>query len=178
MACVYLLNSRGVPRSFDFDITYCYPIIVTPYLDIIDLKKYIGTKLKPHKFKHYARGPKYSNTLLTCIRVGRSYLKSHSFSIGMSDTNICSCNSKVVESPLQYITQCPNFNEMRKTFFYQVEQNFIPQFKRLSLRRQFDILVHGYQPYDPELTLINTKLSILTQNFILKTKRFADQILS
>ena len=96
----------------------------------------------------------------------------------MSDTNICSCNSKVVESPLHYITQCPNFTEMRKTLFDQVEQNYIPRFKKLSLRTQFEILVYGYQPYDPELTIINTKLSILTQNFILKTKRFAEQILS
>ena len=116
--------------------------------------------------------------LMTLIRVSRSYLKSHSFSIGMSDTNICSCNSKVVESPLHYITQCPNFTEMRNTLFDQVEQNYIPQFKKLSLRRQFEILVYGYQPYDPELTITNTKLSILTQNFIFKTKRFAKQILS
>ena len=59
-----------------------------------------------------------------------------------------------------------------------VEQNYIPQFKIFSLRRQFEILVYGYQPYDPELTIINTKLSILTQNFILKTKQFAEPILS
>ena len=96
----------------------------------------------------------------------------------MAETNICTCTSKAVESPLHYITQCPNFTEMRKTLFDQVEQNYIPQFKKLSLRRQFEILVYGYQPYDPELTIINTKLSILTQNFILKTKRFAEQILS
>ena len=32
MACIYLLNSRGGPQSFDFDITYLYPIIVTPYV--------------------------------------------------------------------------------------------------------------------------------------------------
>ena len=31
MACIYLLNSRGGTRSFDIDITYFYPIIVTPY---------------------------------------------------------------------------------------------------------------------------------------------------
>ena len=31
MACIYLLNSRGGPQSFDFDITDFYQIIVTPY---------------------------------------------------------------------------------------------------------------------------------------------------
>ena len=30
LACIYLLNSRGGTRSFDFDITFLYPIIVTP----------------------------------------------------------------------------------------------------------------------------------------------------
>ena len=32
MACIYILNCRGDPQSFDFDITFLYPIIVTPYL--------------------------------------------------------------------------------------------------------------------------------------------------
>ena len=32
MAYIYLLNSRGGTRSFDFGITYFYPIIVTPTL--------------------------------------------------------------------------------------------------------------------------------------------------
>jgi hypothetical protein len=31
MAFIYQVNSRGGTRSFDFDITYFYPIIVTPY---------------------------------------------------------------------------------------------------------------------------------------------------
>ena len=93
----------------------------------------------------------------------------------MADTNICTCTSNVVESPVHYITQCPKFTEMRKILFDQVEQKFIPQFRKLSLRMQFDILVYGYQPHDPELTVINTKLSIMTQNFILKTKRFDEQ---
>ena len=31
MPCINLLNSRGGTQSFDFDITYFYSIIVTPY---------------------------------------------------------------------------------------------------------------------------------------------------
>ena len=30
-ACIDLLKSCGGPQCFDFDITYFYPIIVTPY---------------------------------------------------------------------------------------------------------------------------------------------------
>ena len=40
MPCIYLLHSRGGPRSSDFDITFFYPIIVTPYLEE-DLNKKI-----------------------------------------------------------------------------------------------------------------------------------------
>ena len=36
MACIYLLNSRGGPQSFDFDITYfiynySYPLLLRPF---------------------------------------------------------------------------------------------------------------------------------------------------
>ena len=34
MACIYILNSRGGIWSFNFDITYFYPIIVTPYYKV------------------------------------------------------------------------------------------------------------------------------------------------
>ena len=33
--------------------------------DTVEFKNYIVNKLKPQKYKHYARGPKYSNTLLS-----------------------------------------------------------------------------------------------------------------
>ena len=141
-------------------------------LDTVDFKLHIATQLKPHKYKHYSRGSKYGNTLLTRIRVGRSYLKSHSYSIGMSDTNTCSCNDTVIESSLHFITQCPMFAVQRRILYDQVEQNYIQQFRKLSLRRQFDILVHGFEPSNSDLTHINTKISILTQNFILRTNRF------
>ena len=141
-------------------------------LDTADFKLHIATQIKPSKYKHYSRGSKHGNTLLTRIRVGRSYLRSHSYSIGMSDTNTCSCNDTVIESSLHFITQCPMFAVQRRILYDQVEQNYIQQFRKLSLRRQFDILVHGFEPSNSELTHINTKISILTQNFILRTNRF------
>ena len=85
---------------------------------------------------------------------------------------VCSCDSISPETPLNFITQCPLFADKRQTLYDQVEQNYIPQFSKLSLRRQFDILVHGFEPLNSELTQINTKILILTQNFILRTKRF------
>ena len=110
--------------------------------------------------------------LLSRIRLGRSYLKSHSHSIGLSDTNTCSCNNTVLESPLHYITQCPNFADIRLTLYNEMEQQFIPNFKKLSFKRQYEILIYGYEPSNLEMIGINSKITKLTQTYILKSKRF------
>ena len=49
---------------------------------------------------------------------------------------------------------------------------FIPKFDQLSKKRQFEILIFGYDPDNKELDRINTKIMYLTQNFIYDTKRF------
>ena len=112
--------------------------------------------------------------LLTRLRVGRSYLNSHLYTIGQSETNTCTCNNTAIETPLHFITQCPDYAEHRRTLLDQVG-HFIPNIKNLPLKRQFDILVHGYEPSNPEIKTINTKIIISTQNFMIKTKRFRSQ---
>ena len=59
--------------------------------DIKIFKNVLKTKLKPKKHRHYNFGKKHPNTLLCRLRVGRSFLNSHSFSIGHSDTDLCLC---------------------------------------------------------------------------------------
>ena len=44
---------------------------------IEDFKIYTKEEFKPTKFKHFSRGSKIGNSLLTRIRVGRSYLNEH-----------------------------------------------------------------------------------------------------
>ena len=110
--------------------------------------------------------------LISRIRLGRSYLKSHSYSIGLSDINTCSCNNTVQESPLHYITQCPNFSEFCQTLYDEMEQQFIPNFKKLSLKRQYGILIYGYEPSNLEMIGIHSKITKLTHTYILKSKRF------
>ena len=109
---------------------------------------------------------------MTQIRVGRSHLKAHSFSIGLSNTNTCACDSKTPESPLHFFINCPLYAEERQILFGHVEQNFIPNFKKLAKKRQLDILVEGFEPDNKELRTINSKIQKQTQFFILKTKRF------
>ena len=50
-----------------------------------DVKIHTKTQMKPAKYKHFHRGNKHINTLLTRIRVGRSELNQHKFYIGLTD---------------------------------------------------------------------------------------------
>ena len=61
---------------------------------------------------------------------------------------------------------------MRLTLYGQIEREFIPNFHNISLKRQFEILVEGFEPDNFDLRKINAKIQKLTQTFIYKTKRF------
>ena len=56
-------------------------------LDIYIFKESIKKQKKPPKYRHYKYGNKYINTLMCQLRVGRTYLKADSFSIGLSDSD-------------------------------------------------------------------------------------------
>ena len=140
-------------------------------LALSDFKNNLKCKIKPHKYKHFSRGHKQSCTLLTQIRLGQSNLKVHQFKIGVSDTTECSCGHKF-ENPEHFIAQCPKYAEERQILYDRMLQ-FIPNFKRLPQIRQCQILVFGYQPTDPELIKINTKIMKYTQSFIQHSKRFS-----
>ena len=49
---------------------------------------------------------------------------------------------------------------MRRTLFDQIEQGFIPNFKSLSINRQLEILLYGYEPNNPELKRLNGKIML------------------
>ena len=103
-------------------------------------------------------------------------LNAHSFKIGLADTNICeNCDKNTQESSLHYLIVCPHFTEQRRTLFDQVEQTFIPRFRKLTQKRQYEILVEGFDPENLELRKFNTKIMKFTQDFILSSKRFDEK---
>ena len=59
--------------------------------DICEFKFRLKIHLKPKKQKHFRRGTKRGNSLLTQLRVGRSQLNAHKFTLGLSDTDKCVC---------------------------------------------------------------------------------------
>ena len=101
-----------------------------------EFKLYIQKEVKPKRYKFYAKGQKYKCSLLTRIRVGRSLLKEHSFSIGLSDTMSCPKCDHIRESPIHFITTCPFFTEQREIMFTKMLQ-FIPATLLAHLRRHF-----------------------------------------
>ena len=63
-----------------------------PSKNLVDFKEFTKLKFKPPKIKHYARGNKLGNSLLTKIRVGRSDFNQHKFTIGLPENPECSCH--------------------------------------------------------------------------------------
>ena len=139
-------------------------------MNMTDFKANFKTQIKPHKYKHFNRGHIHTCTLLTKIRLGQSDLKTHLFKVGLADATDCPCGHKF-ETPEHFILTCPCYVEERLTLYDRITQ-FIPNFKRLPQKRQFEILIFGYQPKDPDLVKINTQIMKFTQMFLLHTKRF------
>ena len=142
----------------------------TQLLPLPEFKIKLKEELKPKKFKHFSKGSKIGNTLLTRIRLERSDLNLHKFTIRQSETSECLCNAKS-ESSQHYLIDCFLFTSERQVLFDQVEY-FIQNFKNFSKAKKFETLVMGINAGDPLFNYTNYSISIAVQNFILKSKRF------
>ena len=135
-----------------------------------DFKIYTKLEIKPPKYKHFSRGNKTSNTLLTRIRVGRSMLNQHRYSIGFAESPECICHHRE-ESPQHYFLDCFLYLQERQTLFDLIE-HYVPKFTRLNKREKLDILIMGLNIDDSEYLHVNTILTKAVQTFITNTKRF------
>ena len=106
-----------------------------------DFKLYTKS-LKPKKVKHFNRGEKITNSHLTRIRVGRSDLNQHKFSIGLVDTPECSCHFKE-ESPKHYFLDCFLYTQERQNLFSLIG-HYIPKFQKMSNRDKLNIILFCY----------------------------------
>ena len=67
--------------------------VSTQLMALPDFKEQLKKELKPAKIKHFSKGSKIGNTLLTRIRIERSDLNLHKFTIGQSETTECLCRA-------------------------------------------------------------------------------------
>jgi hypothetical protein len=81
-----------------------------------DFKLCTKKKNKPPRYKHFAGGSKLGNTLLTRIRVGRSSLNQHKFTIGLANSPECICYFKT-ESPEHFFIDCFLYSPERQILF-------------------------------------------------------------
>ena len=137
--------------------------------DLPTFKENLKRKLKPKKYKHFNWGSKRGNALLTQLRVGRSFLNSHSFAINLADSDLCLCSRP--ESTRHYFNQCFLYTEERRVLYNSMEQ-LIPKFKTFSEKMKTDVLLNGINIDSEEFDSRNSKIIYLVQDFIFKTKRF------
>ena len=137
--------------------------------DIFIFKENLKIQIKPKKYKHFARGPKKGNSLLTQLRVGRSMLHCHGFQLNLSDTDQCICSR--TETVSHYLNHCFLYNVERQLLFDKIDK-LIPKFKSFSDKKKTDILLFGINLNSEELDSRNIKISLLVQAFILQTGRF------
>ena len=140
---------------------------------LIDFKNKIKNDMKPVKIKHLSKGSKTGNTLLTRVRLDRSDLNLHKYSIGLSDSPECICHAKQ-ESSFHFIMDCFLYTSERQTLYSLVEQ-YIPNFDKFNKRKKYEVLIIGIHTENPDYEYTNTNITFAVQNFIFKTKRFSEQ---
>ena len=138
--------------------------------DMLKFKENININLKPTKIKHNARGSKYGNMLITRLRVCRSFLNGHSYTIGLSPSPSCDCGAPQ-ESSQHVLLSCPLYSSERQILLLTANETLL-DFHKKSLKNQFDILLYGLHPENPDYLRINTVLTVATQHFLMKIPRF------
>ena len=138
-------------------------------LNLEDFKKFTKT-LKPKRYKHFQKGNKTTNSLLTRIRVGRSLLNQHRFSVGQIDSPECLCHHRE-ESPLHYFLDCFLYLQERQTLF-QLFEHYIPNFINFTKKKKLDVILNGININQDEFISTNITLTYAVQKFIVQTKRF------
>ena len=138
--------------------------------DVECFKISIKSLLKPKRRRHFSCGSKLGNKFLTQIRLGRSDLQSHKFSMGFSESPECQCHCKY-ESTEHYFLHCFLYSPERRVLLSLFE-HYIPTFKNLNNKQKLNIIISGIDTDDPVFFYLNKTLTIAVQNFILQTKRF------
>ena len=100
--------------------------VSTQAMQLSDFKEQIKMEFKPRKHKHFSKGSKIGNKLLTRIRLDRSDLNSHKFTIGHSESAECSCQAKN-ETSLHYLIEC--FQSLPDNFLFSKPPQFQPLLK-------------------------------------------------
>ena len=123
--------------------------------DLKTFKTSLKSHLKPKKIRHFAWGSKLGNKLWTQLRVGRSQLNLHKFTINLSDTDKCLCAR--TESVDHFFNDCFLYSEERCLLYSSIEQ-ILPKFSNLSKKTKLHIFLHGINLHSEETDSRNKKI--------------------
>ena len=139
--------------------------------DLTEYKSKLKNIYKHPKYKFYYRGlTKRGSTLMTHLRVGRSVLNDHAFSLSFSTSPQCLCHAPR-ESPGHIILNCFLYTRERLTLMSKVE-TILPNFYKLPEKRKLEVLLFGLHPDNPDYYQLNKSLQIVVSQFLLSIKRF------
>ena len=107
--------------------------------DLLQFKSRLKQHYNYKKVKHFTRGiSKYANSIHTQIRLGRLYLAAHGFTIGLNNSNLCTCSRP---ETTKHFFSCFLYQQEQKLLYESVTKQ-IPKFSTYSLSRQVDIFHH------------------------------------
>ena len=117
--------------------------------------------------KYLHCGSKIGNKLVTWLRVGRSYLNSHSYMINKTESPACSCGA-TNETVSHFILTCHKYDNLRQHLINSVSA-VVPNLHQLNNATKLDILLFG----KPDLEFKDNKIiQYATQTYVLSTDRF------
>ena len=137
--------------------------------DLDQFKLNLKIHLKPKKQKHFNRGSKRGNSLLTQLRVGRSHLNAHKFALGLSETDRCTCGRP--ETVSHFLSYCILYQEQRHALNARLCQ-ILPNYNLLPEKTKRKVLLEGINLHSDEPDSRNIRITLAVQCFILQTKRF------
>ena len=104
-------------------------------MELSDFKEQIKKNLKAMKYKHFTKGSKIGNTLLTRIRLNKSDLNLHKLTLGLSESAECTCHARKESSLHFLITECFLYAGERQTL-YDLVKHYIPKFLNKTKQKQ------------------------------------------
>ena len=137
---------------------------------MVEFKNALKLNYVPIKYKFLSRDDKKGNKLLTQIRIGRSYLNSHSFAIQMSPSPECSCHFPN-ESSTHFFLDCFMWTKERRTML-GVFEHFIPTFSSFTKQKKLNIIPNGYDRDNETMFNTNLCLQYAAKKIVVNTKRF------
>ena len=137
---------------------------------MIDFKTELGWLLKPPKIRLYSIGSKFGNSIHTQLRVGKTQLNDHLFTMRLTNTTGCLCHEPV-ESTEHFLLDCFLYEVERQELFANISGLLIKKLDKYNRNDLVTALLFGERTHDSERYLHNKQLLKTVQNFLIKTKR-------